>query len=62
MFKYRITSASVLTITEGIKGFVVYCDASRVDLGCVLMQLKVHERNYSTHDFELAAVVFAVKI
>ncbi|WMV45601.1 hypothetical protein MTR67_038986, partial [Solanum verrucosum] len=55
------------------EGFVVYCDASRVGLGCLLMQngkviayasrqLKVHEKNYPTHDLELAAVVFALKI
>ncbi|WMV46051.1 hypothetical protein MTR67_039436, partial [Solanum verrucosum] len=55
------------------EGFVVYCDTSRVGLGCVLMQngkviayasrqLKVHEKNYPTHDLELAAVVFALKI
>ena len=60
----------VLTLPEGTKGFVVYCDASRVGLGCFLMQhgkviayasrqLKVHERNYSTHDLELAVVVFS---
>ncbi|WMV19957.1 hypothetical protein MTR67_013342, partial [Solanum verrucosum] len=58
---------------EGTQGFVVYCDASRVGLGCVLMQngkvivyssrqLKVHEKNYPTHDLELAAVVFTLKI
>ena len=61
------------TLPEGTQGFVVYCDASRVGLGCVLMQngkviayasrqLKVHEKNYPTHDLELAAVVFALKI
>ena len=49
-----VTSALELTLTEGIKGFVAYCDASRVGLGCFLMlqskmiayasrQLKVHE-------------------
>ncbi|KAK9143502.1 hypothetical protein Syun_012902 [Stephania yunnanensis] len=52
---------------------MVYRDASRMGLGCVLMQekgtvayasrqLKIHEKNYPTHDFELAAVVFALKI
>ena len=52
---------------------MIYCDASSVSLGCVLMQrdkviyyasrkLKVRENNYPTHDLELAAVVFALKI
>ena len=69
ILKDRLTSALVLTLPEGTKGFVVYYDASRVGLGCVLMQhekvvayvsrqLKVHERNYPTHDLELAAMVF----
>ena len=48
----------------------MYCDASRAGLGCVLMQvvaygshqLKNHEHNYYTHDMELAAVVFSLKI
>ena len=51
----------------------MYCDASKDELGCVLMQsrmvvaygsreLKNHERNYPTHDLELAAIVFALKI
>jgi ribonuclease HI len=55
------------------KDFVAYCDASRQGLGCVLMQerkvvaytsrqLKKHEKNYPTHDLELAAVVHALKI
>ena len=63
----------MLTLSEGTKDFVVYCDASRIGLGCVLMQhgkviayasrqLKVHERNYPTHDLELEAVMFALKI
>ena len=51
----------------------MYCDASRIGLGCVLMQngkviaytsrqLKKHEQNYLTHDLEMAVVVFALKI
>ena len=62
-----------MTLPEGTKGFVVYFDASRVGLVCVIIQhgkliayvsrkLKVHEQNYSTHDLELAAVVFTLKI
>ncbi|WMV54860.1 hypothetical protein MTR67_048245 [Solanum verrucosum] len=64
--KDRITCASVLTLPEGTYGIMVYCDASRIGLGCVLMQngkviacatrkLKIHEKNYPTHDVELAA-------
>ena len=71
--KNRITSTPVLAIPDGSDGFVVYCDASRVGLGCVLMQqgkviayasrqLKPHEKNYTSHDLKLAAVVFALKI
>ncbi|XP_075103947.1 uncharacterized protein LOC142178428 [Nicotiana tabacum] len=71
--KKRLTLAQVLTLPEGTEGFVVYCDASGVGLGCVLIQhgkviayasrqLKAHEKNYPTHDLELAAVVFALKI
>jgi len=63
----------VLTLPDIHKDFVVFCDASRQGLGCVLIQdgkvvayasrqLKVHERNYPTHDLELAAVVHALKI
>ncbi|WMV29678.1 hypothetical protein MTR67_023063 [Solanum verrucosum] len=71
--KDRHTYARVLTSPEGTDGFVVYCDASRVGLGCVLMQhgkliayssrqINVHKNNYPTHDLELAAMVFALKI
>jgi len=71
--KKRLTSAPVLIIPERDVGYTVYCDASREGLGCVLMQngkvvaygsrqLKNHERNYPTHDLELAAVVFALKL
>ena len=63
----------MLTLSEGTKGFIVYCDTSLVGLRCVVMQhgkvvayasrqLKVHERNYPTHDLELEPVVFALKI
>ncbi|GJZ36424.1 putative reverse transcriptase domain-containing protein [Tanacetum coccineum] len=61
------------TLLDGSEDFVVYCDASILGLGCVLMQrgkviayasrqLKIHEKNYTTHDLELGAVVFALKI
>ncbi|GJV58634.1 reverse transcriptase domain-containing protein [Tanacetum coccineum] len=61
------------TLPDGPEDFVVYCDASGLGLGCVLMhrskvtayasrQLKIHEKNYTTHDLELEAVVFALKI
>ncbi|WMV19016.1 hypothetical protein MTR67_012401 [Solanum verrucosum] len=47
-FKDRLTSASVLPLLEGTHGFVVYCDASRVGLGCVLMQndLNLRQRRW----------------
>ncbi|XP_070025917.1 uncharacterized protein [Nicotiana sylvestris] len=71
--KKRLTMAPVLTLPDGTEGYVVYCDASRIGLGCVLMQhgkviayasrqLRKHEQNYPSHDLELAAVVFALKI
>ena len=73
MLKDLLTSANILTLPSGDEGYTVYCDASRVGLGCVLMQngrvvayasrqLKKHEHNYPTHDLEMAAVVFALKI
>ena len=63
----------VLTIPSNLGGFVIYCDASRKGLSCVLMQhgkviayashqLKSYEQNYPIHDLELAVVVFALKI
>ncbi|GMH05055.1 hypothetical protein Nepgr_006895 [Nepenthes gracilis] len=71
--KDRLTTALVLVIPEGSGGYEVYYDTSKAGLGCVLIQygrvvaygsrqLKVHEKNYPTHDVELAAVVFALKI
>jgi ribonuclease HI len=71
--KKRLTTVPVLTLSDIKKDFVVYCDASRQGLGCILMQegkvvayasrqLKKHEENYLTHNLELAAVVHALKI
>ncbi|KAG8474941.1 hypothetical protein CXB51_031650 [Gossypium anomalum] len=71
--KKVLTEAPVLIQPESGKDFTVYSDASHVGLGCVLMQegkvvayasrqLKPHEGNYPTHDLELAAVIFALKI
>ncbi|GKF91807.1 putative reverse transcriptase domain-containing protein, partial [Tanacetum coccineum] len=62
-----------MALPEGSEDFVVYYDASYKGLGTVLMQrekvivyasrqLKVHEKNYTTHDLELGLVVFALKI
>ena len=69
----RLTSAPILIVKDKGQGYTVYCDASRAGLGCILMQsgrvvaygsrqLKNHEQNYPTHDMELAAVVFTLKI
>ena len=71
--KTRLTTAPVLTIPHGNNGFAIYCDASKHGLGAVLMQngkvvayasrqLKDYETRYPTHDLELAAVVFALKM
>jgi ribonuclease HI len=71
--KTRLTTTPVLTLPDASKDFVVYCDASRQGLGCVLMQgvkvvayasrqLREHEENYPTHDLELAAVIHSLKI
>ncbi|GJR87793.1 retrotransposon protein, putative, ty3-gypsy subclass [Tanacetum coccineum] len=71
--KQRLVSSPILTLPSGTGGFQIYSDASKKGLGCVLMQhgkviayasrqLKPYEVNYPTHDLELAAVVFALKI
>ena len=69
----RLTLAPILIVRNRGQGYTVSCDASRAGLGCVLMhswrvvaygslQLNNHEQNYPTHDMELAAVVFTLKI
>ena len=73
LLKNLLTSAPVLTLPSVDEGYTVYCDVSRVGLGCLLIQngkliahascqLKKHEQNYPTHDLEMTAVVFAMKI
>jgi hypothetical protein len=70
--KNKLVDAPILALPESGKRFTVYTDASRISLGCVLMQegrviaygsrqLRKHEGNYPTHDLELATVVFALK-
>jgi hypothetical protein len=70
--KEKLTTAPVLILLDVHKPFSVYCDASYTGLGCVLIQegrvvvyssrqLKIHEKNYPTHDLELAGVVHALK-
>jgi hypothetical protein len=71
--KTRLTTTQVLTLPDASKDFVVYYDASRQGLGCVLMQggkvvayasrqLRKHEENYPTDDLELVAGIHALKI
>ncbi|GKE62098.1 putative reverse transcriptase domain-containing protein, partial [Tanacetum coccineum] len=65
--------APILALPKGSENFVVYCDGSHKWLGAILMQrekviayasrqLKVHEKNYTTYDLELGAVVFVLKM
>ncbi|GJV89991.1 reverse transcriptase domain-containing protein, partial [Tanacetum coccineum] len=71
--KDNLCNAPILSLPDGVEDFMVYCDASNQGLGCVLMQrdkvivyasrqLKSHEKNYMTHDLELGAMVFVLKI
>ncbi|GKE39711.1 putative reverse transcriptase domain-containing protein, partial [Tanacetum coccineum] len=71
--KNKLCSAPILALPQGAENLIVYYDASHKRLGTVLMQnekviayvsqqLKIHEKNYTTHDLELCAVVFALKI
>ena len=71
--KKRLTTSPILALPDPNRHFVVFCDASKMGLGCVLMQdrnvvayasrqLRTHEKNYPTHDLELAVIVFALKL
>ncbi|GJQ91375.1 putative reverse transcriptase domain-containing protein [Tanacetum coccineum] len=71
--KDKLCNAPVLALPDRPEDFVVYYDESEIGLGCVLMQrgkviayasrqLKIHEKNYTTHDLELGAIVFTLKI
>nr|GEW41990.1 putative reverse transcriptase domain-containing protein [Tanacetum cinerariifolium] len=70
--KQRLSSAPILALPDGTEDFVVYSDASHKGFGCVLMQrdkviaytsrlLKIHEKNYLTHDLELGAKVLNMR-
>ncbi|GJR68959.1 putative reverse transcriptase domain-containing protein [Tanacetum coccineum] len=73
LLKQKLCSAPILALPEGSENFVVYYDASRKGLGAVLMQrekviayasrqLKIHEKNYTTHDLELGAVILEAQV
>nr|GEY62598.1 putative reverse transcriptase domain, ribonuclease H-like domain protein [Tanacetum cinerariifolium] len=71
--KQKLCIASILALPEGTEDFVVYCDASLKGYGAVLMQrekvtvyasrqLRVHKENYTTHNLELGAAIFALRL
>ncbi|GJY16796.1 putative reverse transcriptase domain-containing protein [Tanacetum coccineum] len=71
--KDNLCNVPILSLPDGVEDFVVYCDESNQGLACVLMQrgkviayasrqLKIHEKNYTTHDLELGAVMFALRL
>ncbi|GJZ03837.1 putative reverse transcriptase domain-containing protein [Tanacetum coccineum] len=72
LLKQKLCEAPILALPEGNDNFVVYCDASHQGLGVLMKrenviayvsrQLKPNEENYTTHNFELGAVVFALKL
>nr|GEW25095.1 reverse transcriptase domain-containing protein [Tanacetum cinerariifolium] len=73
LLKDKLCSAPILELPEGSKDFVIYCDASLECYRAVLMQrekviayasrqLRTHEENYMTHDLELGAIVFALRL
>nr|GEU40694.1 reverse transcriptase domain-containing protein [Tanacetum cinerariifolium] len=73
LLKQKLCSAPIFVLPEGSENFMVYCDASYKGLGALLMQrdkviayashqLKIHEKNYTTYNLELRAVVFALKM
>ncbi|GKA53327.1 putative reverse transcriptase domain-containing protein [Tanacetum coccineum] len=73
LIKQKLCSTPILALPKGSENVIVYYDASHKGLGVVLMQnekviayasrqLKIHEKNYTTHDLELGAMVFALKM
>ncbi|GJY21136.1 putative reverse transcriptase domain-containing protein [Tanacetum coccineum] len=73
LLKHKLCSAPILALPERIDNFMVYCDASHKGLGVVLMhkekviayasrQLKVHEKNYTSHDLEFRAVILDAQV
>ncbi|GJX20968.1 putative reverse transcriptase domain-containing protein [Tanacetum coccineum] len=73
LLKDKLCSAPILALLEGFEDFVVYCDASLKGYGAVLKQrekviayvsrqLRTYKENYTTHDLELGAVVFALRL